>query len=167
MGKVVKTTFSLAKLARKLDADVAMGLNMMIKRLNVEIQRNTEAGIDVKGKSFKTLSNSTQKQRDNKWGYYKKAGGGGTLNWSGNMKKTKVNLSKPGPMPTASIVMTGKVKKGKSKGKHYGVYHNEGGKNLPKRKWFGMTKSMEPGGKIHTEAMTMILTKIGRSWKKR
>ena len=82
------------------------------------------------------------------------------------MKRTKVTQAKPTAVPTARIEMTGKLKKGKNKGEHYGAFHNTGGGKLPKRKWFGMTKSMEPGGTIHTKAMSLILTGVRRSWKK-
>ena len=60
---------------------------------------------------------------------------------------------------------------GKRKGIHYGAYHNEGAKRnrggtLPQRKWFGMTKSMKPGGKERNTALGIIKLGIIRGWKK-
>ena len=138
MAARIKTTFNLAKLAKRLNLNVTVGLNHMIKELNNEIQRNTESGVDVKGNKFKSLSQSTGTQRINKEGYYKQKGGGGILNYTGNMKRTKVTQAKPTAVPTARIEMTGKLKKGKNKGEHYGAFHNTGGGKLPKRKWFGI-----------------------------
>jgi len=133
----------------------------MMNHLNKEIQQHLESGKDIDGKTYKKLSDSTQKQRDNKWGYYKKSGGGGTLNWSGTMRKTKKTLAKPGPAPVATLEMVGK-----RKGKHYGAFHNEGGPNLPQRKWFGITKSMKPGGSELDKALGIIKLGIIQGWKK-
>ena len=83
------------------------------------------------------------------------------------MKKTTKTLAKPGPAPVAKIEMVGK-----RKGVHYGAFHNEGassrsrGGNLPQRKWFGLTKSMEPGGKARNTALGIISLGIIRGWKK-
>ena len=139
----VKKTFSLKKLGRKIDTVIITGLNTMVNHLNNEIQQNLEAGKDIDNKTYKPLKPKTESMRANKQGYYGKvSGSGGILNWSGNMRKTKKTPAKPGPMPVAKIEMVGM-----RKGKHYGAFHNQGGKNLPKREWFGMTKSMKPGGK--------------------
>ena len=52
MAARIKTTFNLAKLAKRLNLNVTVGLNHMIKELNNEIQRNTESGVDVKGNNL-------------------------------------------------------------------------------------------------------------------
>ena len=161
----VKTTFSLAKLGRKIDKTIVTGLNTMMNHLNKEIQEHLEAGKDIHGKPYESLSEVTQNMRDNKMGYYSKGGGGGTLNWSGNMRKTKKTPAVPGAVPTAKIEMVGK-----RKGQHYGAYHNEGASrksgNLPQREWFGMTKSMKPGGKELNKALGIIKLGIVAGWKK-
>ncbi len=156
----VRATFNLAKLSKKIDIRIATGLNIAMNHLNKEIQENLEAGKDINDNTYDTLSPSTQKQRDNNWGYYKKSGSGGTLNWSGTMRKTKKTPAKPGH-PVAKLEMVGT-----RKGKHYGAYHNKGGPNLPKREWFGMTKSMKPGGSQIKKAMAIIGLGIRRDWKK-
>ena len=161
MNKVI-TTFNFKKLAKKIDKRVAMGLTMLAKDLNKDIQENLDKGLDVKNKPFDPLAESTGNKRMFKQGYYKRKGGGSILNYTGNMRKTKVTPAKPGPVPIATVEMTGKNKKGQ----HYGAFHNKGGKNLPKRKWFGMTKNMQPGDAKHTVVMQKILTMIRRDWKK-
>ena len=83
------------------------------------------------------------------------------MNYTGRMRKTKKTPAKPGPAPVATLEMVGK-----RKGVHYGAFHNEGGPNLPQRKWFGLTKSMEPGGKARNTAMGIIKLGIIRRWKK-
>ena len=160
MAKVTKT-FSLGKLAKQLDTTIVTGLNQLIVRLNKSIQQNLESGKDINNTTYKSLSPVTQDMRDNRQGYYSKGGGGGTLNWSGTMRKTKVTKAKPGPEAVAKIEMTGK-----RKGVHYGAYHNQGGGKLPKREWFGITKDMKPGGKELKTALGLIKLGIIRGWKK-
>ena len=160
MAKVTKT-FSLGKLAKKLDTTIVDGLNQLIVRLNKSIQQNLESQKDIRGNPYKDLSESTGSQRIAKQGYYKQSGGGGILNYTGNMKKTTVTKAKPGPEAVAKIEMTGK-----RKGVHYGAYHNQGGGKLPKREWFGITKDMKPGGKELKTALGLIKLGIRRGWKK-
>ena len=157
----VRATFSLGKLSRKLEKTVVTGLNTMMNHLNKEIQENLEKQKDINGHPYEDLSESTGTQRINKDGYYKQAGGGGILNYTGRMRKTKKTPAKPGPAPVATLEMVGK-----RKGVHYGAFHNEGGKNLPKREWFGMTKSMKPGGKARNTALGIIKLGIIQGWKK-
>ena len=83
------------------------------------------------------------------------------MNYTGRMRKTKKTPAKPGPAPVAKLEMVGK-----RKGVHYGAYHNKGGKNLPKREWFGMTKSMKPGGSELDKALGIIKLGIIQGWKK-
>ena len=162
MAKVTKT-FSLGKLAKKLDTTIVDGLNQLIVRLNKSIQQNLESGKDINNTTYKSLSPVTQDMRDNKKGYYGKEDkkDGGILNWSGNMKGTTGTKAKPGPEAVAKIEMTGK-----RKGVHYGAFHNQGGGKLPKREWFGMTKDMKPGGKELKTALGLIKLGIRRGWKK-
>ena len=163
----VRATFSLGKLSRKLEKTIATGLNTMMNHLNKEIQENLEKQKDINGHPYEDLSESTGTQRINKEGYYKQAGGGGILNYTGRMRKTKKTPAKPGPAPVATLEMVGK-----RKGVHYGAFHNEGassrsrGGNLPQRKWFGLTKSMEPDGKARKTAMGIISLGIIQGWKK-
>ena len=158
----VKKTFSLGKLASKIDKTIIVGLNTMMNHLNKEIQENLESGKDINDNPYESLSPSTEDARSQGKGYYGKvSGSGGILNWSGNMRKTKKTPAKPGPMPVAKIEMVGM-----RKGKHYGAYHNKGGGNLPQRKWFGMPKSMKPGGPAYTKAMKIVGLGIRQGWKK-
>ena len=138
----------------------------MMNHLNKEIQENLEKQKDINGHPYEDLSESTGTQRINKEGYYKQAGGGGILNYTGRMRKTKKTPAKPGPVVVAKIEMVGK-----RKGKHYGAYHNQGAKRnrggtLPKREWFGMTKSMKPGGNELDKALGIIKLGIRQGWRK-
>ena len=160
----VKATFNLGKLSRKLEKTVVTGLNTMMNHLNKEIQQKLESGVDINDSTYEKLAPSTVRQRENKTGYYgrvAKKGSGGTLDWSGTMRKTKKTPAKPGPAPVAKLEMVGK-----RKGEHYGAYHNKGGGNLPKREWFGMTKSMKPGGSELDKALGIIKLGIIQGWKK-
>ena len=62
----VRTTFDLGKLSRKLEKTVVAGLNTMVNHLNKEIQQKVESGVDINDKTYKKLSPSTEKQRNNK-----------------------------------------------------------------------------------------------------
>ena len=153
-----KTTFSLSKLAGKADAIIVKTLNHVGVAVNKAIQDNINDGIDLDGKSFESLSPSTARQRISKTGYYKKSGGGGILNYTGGvgsrkaLRETKLVKAKKGKL-NYTITMVNK----------HGAYHNEGGKNLPKRKWFGIPKSAQ--GNVDV-AMETLQLEIVKAWRK-
>ena len=167
VGATVKTTFDLNKLARKTDKFVTTGLNKLMTMANISIEQHLLKQKDIHGKGYEPLSPVTGEMRMAKAGHYKKGGGGGILNYTGNMKKRKLIKAKPGADPVAKIVVTGKNKRGKI----YGALQNSGGINeqgrdVPQREWFGLTKEMQPGGKKHKEVMGLMMLSIRRAWKK-
>lgn len=154
-----KTTFSLRKLVGKADAIIIKTLNHVGVAVNKAIQDNINDGIDLDGSAFESLSPSTQRQRTTKTGYYKKAGGGGILNWQGSvgsrkaLRETRLVKAKKGKL-NYTITMFNK----------HGAYHNEGGGKLPKRKWFGIPKSAQ--GNVDV-AMETLQLEIVKAWRKK
>tara|TARA_Y100000593_G_scaffold95130_1_gene200432 strand:+ start:9056 stop:9583 length:528 start_codon:yes stop_codon:yes gene_type:complete len=153
-----KKTFSFKKLANKLENIIINDLNSVGNWLNKSIQDGIIAGKDIDGKPFRALEETTGSMRIAKQGYYKKSGGGGILDYSGNMKKTKKIPAKTGNLRFI-LEMVGKNKAGKV----YGAFHNTGfnqdnpkqwfyGSKVEKRKWFGITKKMYPGGSDYKKA---------------
>ena len=163
----MKTTFDLNKLARNTDKFVVMGINKLMTMANISIEEHLTKQKDIHGKGYTPLSPTTGEMRIAKAGHYKKGGGGGILNYTGNMKKRKLIKAQPGANRVAKIEVTGKNKIGKI----YGALHNSGGINeqgreVPQREWFGLTKDMQPGGKKHKQVMGLMMLAIRRSWKK-
>ena len=163
--KGFKTSFSFKKLANNLDDVVAWGLNEMAKQLNKDIQQGLDSSTDIDGNPFVKLGDSRLAQRA------KKGTGSKPLVESGRMRKTKLIKAQAKGDPVAKIQMNGK-----RKGVFYGALHNKGyvvssgrfkGSNVPQRKWFGMTKEMEPGGAENKKVMVRILAHIRKSWRKR
>ena len=154
-----KTTFNLGKLAGKADAIIVKTLNHVGVAVNKAIQDNINAGIDLDGSAFESLSPSTQRQRTTKTGYYKKAGGGGILNWQGSvdsrkaLRETRLVKAKKGKL-NYTITMVNE----------HGAFHNEGGENLPKRKWFGIPKSAKGNVDI---AMETLKLEVVSAWRKK
>ena len=169
----VKKTFSLKKLAATLGPDIIThSLNIMGKRLNKSIQENLDNGIDINGKRFESLSETT-----------KELGGNKPLRRTGNMGKTKLTKATRAN-PVYTIEMRGfpgpeddqgrKRKKGARQ--KYGAFHNQGyttsdksmipGKEVPARKWFGITKQMQVGGEEFKKALYEMKVKIHLGWKK-
>ena len=108
--------FSAKKLKKNLNKIIVDGLNVMGRNVNLEIQKNTAAGIDVHGNKFDSLEQSTKDERD-RLGF-----SGPPLNRTGNMKQTsftRATLAKP----IFTIEMTGKSSR---TGEIYGAYHNQG-----------------------------------------
>lgn len=159
MSKRVKTTFDLGKLAGKADALIVKTLNHVGVAVNKAIQDNIDAGIDLDGSPFESLSPSTERQRSTKTGYYKKPGGGGILNWQGSvnsrkaLRETRLKKAKKGKL-NYTITMFNK----------HGAYHNEGGGKLPKRKWFGIPKSAK--GNVDV-AMDTLKLEVVSAWRKK
>ena len=152
--------FSAKKLKKNLNKIIVDGLNVMGRNVNLEIQKNTAAGIDVHGNKFDSLEQSTKDERD-RLGF-----SGPPLNRTGNMKQTsftRATLAKP----IFTIEMTGKSSR---TGDVYGAYHNQGfvnsadsrfpGTKVPKREWFGISKNMQPGGPGYNRAMLEIDKRI-------
>ena len=161
----VKANFSAKKLAKKLDKLMVDGLNVMGRNINLEIRKNTAAGIDIHGDRFESLKDSTKAERA-RLGF-----SGPPLNRTGNLSET---TKKPATVskPEYIIEMVGKSKR---TGKIYGAYHNQGftnspksrfpGTKVPKREWFGIPKNMEPGEPGYERAMLEITKRIGEAFK--
>ena len=163
---IVKKSFSNRKLAGILDDMMAERLNIMGKNVLDGIHNNLDMGLDINDNKFEPLSDITSAMR------MSKAKGTQPLVITGNMRKTKLTrASRNNQVYTIELV-------GKSKrtGKIYGAFHNEGYRNgpspswfpgakVPKRKWFGITKEMRPGGSDYKKAMEQIRIRLRRGWK--
>ena len=163
---IVKKSFSNRKLAGILDDMMAERLNIMGKNVLDGIHNNLDMGLDINDNRIEPLAPSTLANRQAK--------GQGTkpLAITGNMRKTKLTrASRNNQVYTIELI-------GKSKrtGKIYGAFHNEGYRNgpspswfpgakVPKRKWFGITKEMRPGGSDYKKAMEQIRIRLRRGWK--
>ena len=156
----IKKTFDFKKLSRRLSPLVISNINIMGNRINKAIQDGIESGRDIRGNAFEKLHPPTIA-----------LGGKKPLKRTGNMSKTTktpATVSKP----QFTIEMVGKSKKGKV----YGAYHNTGYVNSPdawfpgakvaKREWFGISKSMQPGGDELKKAFLQISMGIKMAWKK-
>lgn len=157
----IKTTFNLKKLANNLDDIVVDGLNLQARYLNDSIQNGIDVGEDIFGRKFKPLSGMRKKARS------LKNQGAKILDATGNMRKTKL-IRATKNNPRSGVKMDGKNKKGQ----YYGALHNQGGVNelghaLPKRKWFGITLEMRPGGKLLEKTYKMMRMNIRRKWRKK
>jgi len=150
----IKSTFNLKKLASNVDNLVVDGLNLQGKYLNDDIQNGIDLSEDIFGKRFKPLSMVRTQQRKRKNQGHK------PLIVTGNMRKTRL-IKASTSKPTVTIRMIGKNKKGE----FYGAEHNKGVGNLPQRKWFGITKGMQPGGKLNKKSMAQMRLAIRRKWR--
>ena len=161
----IKSNFSYAKLARKLPDILEDNLNILGAHVNKAIQDGIDSGVDINGKSFKRLSTeSTTKLRE----------GSTPLKMRGHLRKTKLTKA-TSANPVFTIEMVGKSQatlptlKGKkvkrtTAGKVYGAFHNQKDgyttssksaipdRKVPQRQWFGLSKSVLPGGKEYQKA---------------
>jgi len=167
MGLTTKRTFDLHKMATSLNKVISDTLNVHGRRVNKDIQDGIRSGKDLDDQPFKDLSDNTRK-----------LGGNKPLFRSGNMSKTKLTPSRSGENPIYQIEMVGKSKKaGRSEGgKVYGAFHNTGYTNSPKswfpnakvpqRRWFGISKRMEPGSEGHKKYELERSMRIRSAFKK-
>jgi hypothetical protein len=163
----LKTTFSFKKLSDKLDKIMIDDLNVLGNNINKAIQDGINNGKDVNGKNFAPLRPSTIA-----------FGGKKPLKRTGNMRKTKKTPATR-QKPSFTIEMVGQNKKGVK----YGAYHNTGynivenkftsrfmpsaiGSKVPKREWFGIPKTMQPGGNQYNKALVERKLRIRSAWKK-
>ena len=157
----IKKTFSFKKLAKRLNPLVISNINVMGNRINKAIQDGIESGTDIRGNAFEKLHPPPTA-----------LGGKKPLKRTGNMRKTKktpATISNP----QFTIEMVGKSKR---TGKVYGAYHNTGYTNSPeawfpgakveKREWFGIAKSMKPGGSELKKTFLQISMGIKMAWRK-
>ena len=160
-----RASFDTKRLANHLDSILVHHLNRMGRTLNDEIQNGLDIGLDIDGKRIEKLSRSTMKIR------LREKSGVKPLVKPGTMRKTKLELATKSNLKFI-IRMVGKSKR---TGKHYGAFHNQGYRNagppswfpgakVPKRKWFGITKSMKPGGTGFNKVMRLTKTMLSRSW---
>lgn len=127
--------------------------------MNRAIQDGISSGKDINDKAFKRLKSSTTSLR----------AGSTPLKSTGTLRKTKLTKATKKNL-VFEIKMVGKSKRTlpelngkkvnrKSAGKVYGAFHNQKGgyttssssaipnRRVPRRNWFGIPKSVFPGGK--------------------
>ena len=157
----IKKTFSFKKLEKKMPGIIASTINVIGNRLVKSIKDNVKSGRDIDGSSFEPLKDST-----------KALGGKKPLFRSGKMiKGIKKTPAEAGDDPKFILEMTSE-----SRGEVYGAFHNMGYKNspdswfpnaeVPKRKWFGLTKEMKPGGSEFKKAIKEIHKRVVSAWRK-
>ena len=148
-------TFSFKKLANKLESIIVADLNVKGNRINKAIQDGIDSGKDINGKAFTKLEPTTIA-----------LGGKKPLKRTGKMSKTKKIPAKKGSLKFTLIAPT-----------DYGAYHNTGfeqtnkkqwfyGSRVPKREWFGIPKSMHPGGSEYVKSEPERRLRIFSGWKK-
>jgi hypothetical protein len=161
----VKSTMDYNKLAARLATNIVLGINELGKTVNKTIMQNLDAGVDIKGKSFEKLKDSTVEIRErNGWGS-KPLQITGTLRERQESPATPVN-------PVFKIEMTGKGRGGFP----YGGLHNQGyttdaksaipGKKVPARKWFGVPDSCRYPGKDYKKFLTRFHLLTKAAWHK-
>ena len=165
----VKSNFDYGKLSKKLPGIIAANLNILGNWINKAIQDGIKNGKDVDGNPFASLSPKSTLPMRNRDGY-----GFTKLKISGTMKKTKripatknrlqFEIQATGKSLKTKPLLNGKKVKRKNAGQIYGAYHNQSNgyitssdsaipnKKVPQRKWFGIPKSAQPGGKIYQKA---------------
>ena len=170
----VKSTYSFSKLEKKLNGIAIEALNTLANGLNADIQNNIKESIDVDGKNFTMLKQTTIDIR------HKRGDGRLALNRpesnkykgvkKGKLRKTRIKRPTPSNL-SFEIAMVGKWR-----GTTYGVLHNEGfttasdsmipGKRVPARKWFGITKDFRENGQAYINTMRLATTRIETAMKK-
>ena len=151
---------------------IAETLTDMARYQNESIQRGIDTQTDIKGTKYAKLSTASTLPIRSKRGHgftplstMKKGSigvSGRDFSTSKSLRATKMVPAKQGDL-TSKVFMVNE----------HGIYHNEGfttggnsmipGKKVPKRKWFGITKEMEKGGKQYEKFVRMTLTKIAKS----
>ena len=164
MMSKVRKTYDIDKLSKQLAKSITKGLNELGKQININIGKNLNKGVDLKGNPHKALSpDSTIPIR------LRRGQGTRPLTISGKLEQRKIKQATPS-QPTFKIEMTGKGRKGFI----YGQLHNQKdgyttdpksaipNRKVPQRKWFGIPDSCKPGGKEYKKmvARVSLLNKI-------
>ena len=153
----MRSTFSFGKLANKLEAIIVEDLNVKGRRINKAIQDGIDKEENIKGEKYSSIAPMKQVTRD--------LGGKKLLNRTGKMRGTKLIPSKPNNLKFIIEMRT-----------HYGAYHNTGfkqtnpkqwfyGSKVPKREWFGVPKTMMPGGSEYKKTEPERRLRIRTAWK--
>ena len=151
----IKKTYSFKKLANKIEDIIVKDINALGNHINKTIQEGIDRGTDIKGKSFKKLEPITIA-----------LGGKKILDRTGKMKRTQTYKATSNNPKFIIEMQT-----------PYGAYHNTGftqtnpkqwfyGSKVPKREWFGIPKSMKPGGSDYKKAVLERHLRIKMAWKK-
>ena len=178
----IKTNFSYKKLALKMPDIMEKQINILGNFVNKAIQDGIDSGVDIKGRPFKSLSTRSTTQLRS---------GSTPLKSRGILRKTKKTPA-TGANPVFKIEMVGKsqatlpmlkgkkVKRSKA-GQQYGAFHNQKGgyttspssaipnRKVPQRQWFGISKSVLPGGKDYKKSSLIRRLEIAKAvrtiWK--
>ena len=160
----VKKNFSFKRAAFLINKNIADSLNLMAVYQNEAIQRGIANKTDINGKRFDPLEESTLQIRN------KRKQGFTPLDRmkverSKKLRNTKIEKATQSKLISKVKMMT-----------DYGVFHNEGfttssnsmipNKKVPQRKWFGITKEMQPNGKEFKKAIKEIGLRIHAGWRK-
>ena len=161
-----RRNYSFKKAANLITGIIPSSLSDMAVYQNEAIQAGIRNKRDIDGKAFVALKQSTMEIRN------KRGQGFTPLDRMKGERQKKLRNTKVHKATKRKLVS--KVEMLTS----YGVYHNqEGGfkienrfmkkeKQVPQRKWFGITKDMKKGGRRYENYIRMALRKIDLSFKK-
>ena len=127
----LKVSYNASKLARRFPKIVTKLFSDVSEKTGKFLEKNTKKGLDIHGKKFEPLSNTTIKMRNKGLGSYK-APVSHTRPLIASKKMVNsiqydLNPNREGVKQSLSI-------------QGYGVFHNRDRKRVPKRQWFGMSK---------------------------
>lgn len=130
MSVTIEKNFNL----RKIDLDMSRELNEAADVIVLDIEKGIKAGRDITGSPMTKLRPETIAYKRKK-GYQSPRT---ALHATGIMKKVYIPKDKRATKSrqVAEIIVA-------KKRDDVGVYHQKGGGNLPKREWFGISKTAE------------------------
>ena len=156
-----KRNYSFKKATKLITNIIADTLSQMAVYQNESIQRGLSSSVDINGKSFEKLKQSTLDIRN------KRGQGFTPLDRMKGERQKKLRNTKVIPAKPSKLVSQVKMQT------DYGVYHNEGfktgsnsmipDKKVPKREWFGITKDMRKNGAQYEKYVRMSLRRIVKS----
>ena len=144
-------------LARKLDKLIVDHyLNPLGSRITKEIVGGLKKGKDIDGNNFKPLSDFTIKSK----------GHDRILDDSGSLKNSVRKIPATESNPQFEIKVTGKAAQYGGKHNKEGGFKSESGHQVPQRKWFGISKDLQSGGKEHKKFANEARLRIKTTWAK-
>ena len=151
----LKVTYNAEKLVRKMPEILDTLTGQMAERARVFYIKNTEKGKDIFGDDFEELKPATLKMRKGGLGTYKSPiTHDKPLIASRNMLQNQIKRVFSTGEATQALEIRG-----------YGVHHYKGGKNLPQRKWFGLSKHVLKNI-IDNKKLRTFRKQVSRAFKK-
>ena len=130
VGVTVTKNFNLAKIKLDLSKELNMAADIIVK----DIESGIEHGRDINGTSFKKLKPSTIHSKRHRGSSTPRI----ALSDKEIMKKVYVPSGKRATKSKQRVEIIPPKKRA-----DIGVFHQQGGAKLPKREWFGISKTAE------------------------